>query len=389
MFQKKIFTFVIFFCIVWSLSGCNENTLDPIRSTGDPTNMQLQAIIGINDNPVEADRIDSVLINSWTVLTSIYSTGNIMRREWKVYRYRTGQLIHTDTAIFLEQNIINPDTLIYRLKVFGYNGPGDTSSRKLTLRFLTSFGVGSSGDISLWNYSSGTYKLLLPYGRINLQSLTNPKSVGSHTGWNNPTTLTDSVVGRGYLLPITAASHTVVEFNYFAGQNIWSIAQGSAFKTPGSANTYSVKFIDGNIYPVNVEPPSVLVGRFGDTVARYDATMDSLIFYPNHRWIPQPIGTAWMEINLYGFVKKYQVPYGTTGYGRFAVPISLVRTYQNQIKFRFGGNQLADMTQSPIHNNGYLSFQFVSPRPQTEPWQPGDKIQMLGPQGLIEEFVVR
>ena len=51
MIQKKIFTFVIIFCTVWSLSGCNENTLDPIRSTGDPNgNDQLYYFITSPDN---------------------------------------------------------------------------------------------------------------------------------------------------------------------------------------------------------------------------------------------------------------------------------------------------------------------------------------------------
>lgn len=389
MIQRKIFFLVCILFSVWFLNGC-ENTFDPISSSNNPTGTVLQAIIGLNDNPLVSDRTDSVLTNQWTVISSIYSTGNIMRREWKVYRVRNGALILTDTATFLSQTFTTPDTLLYKLKVFGYGGPSDTSSTRLTLRILTSFGIGSSGDISLWDYANGNYKILLPYGRIPLSVLNNPKWIGSLLGWNNPTPLTDSVVGRGYLVTINVPPHTVVEFNYLAGANIWSNAVGSMYKTPGSANTYSIEFINGNIYPINGGPSFIIPGMFGDTVSRYDATVDSLIFYPNHRWIPSPMGTPWIELNLFGFATRYQAPYGDTGYGRIAVPLSLVRGHQNQIKFRFGGNLPADMTHSPIYSAGYLNFQFVSPRPAPEPWQTGDKIKVIGPNGsLIQEIIVK
>ncbi len=386
MIQQKIFYLVLLFCSVLIINGC-ENTYDPVGSTPITNTDQVHAVIGLNDNPFGPDRVDSVLTNRLTVISSLFSTGNIVRREWRVYRLRTGLLIQTDTVTFLSPTFLAQDTLVYKLKVFGNNGSVD--SAKLTLRILNSFGVGSSGDISLYSYGSGEYKLLLPYGRIDLQILTNPKSVGTHTGWNNPMPLTDSVVGRGYLLPLTVASQTIVEFNYFAGQNIWSMAQGSLYKTPGSANTYSVKFINGSIYPINGGPAVIVPGRFGDTVARYDATVDSLIIYPNHLWIPIPIGTPWIEMNLYSFVPKHQSVYGNTDYGRIAVPISLVRSYQNQIKYRFGGNLVADMTHSPIYNSGYLVFQFVSPRPINDPWQVGDKVKVIGPSGQIEEIIIK
>lgn len=352
-----------------------------------PSNGGVQAIIGLNDH-VTANW-DSLLINVPYKVSSALSTGNIVRREWRVYRWRTGQLLFTDTATFFDSTQTSVDTLIFKLKVFG-SASNDTSSATLNIRFLSQMGVGSSGDIQLLSFvPPNTYYLFFPASRFPSPPPHNdPKSiVFTETGTLQISPLTDAVPG-GWRYTIQRNSHDTLKFNYSYGANVWSLSSGSIFKSPGNDNAYTIRFINGYIYNWNGGPPFTVPGVNGDTVARYDATTTHLIIYPNHRWImSQPIGQTWHEVNAWDFERKSHSEYGQTGYGVINVPIDSIQRRSNQVAFRFGGNTVADMTHSQLYSNGYIRFQFIGPT--FGPLIAGQEVELLFENGTRIRLSVR
>ncbi len=394
--MKKVFFLTLVlsvFVIYWS--GC-EDAFGP-QPTVISTETGVQARIVVNGNNPASTMWDSILINRLARISSVLSTGNIVRREWKIYRWRTGLLVDTDTATILERTYYTQDTLIFKLKVFGPIA-SDTNSATLNLRILNNFGGPWINDLYLHSFTPtgtnrGMYYVILPYGRMPvLPSFVNPRTVGTHTGWTSSQPLTDSLLGIGWIFKYEATSYDTIKFNYVVNPNVWSNATGSTFKSPGPDNTYTIVFVNGVLYPSGGGPQMIRPGNVGDTVARYGATPTSLIIYPFHPWIQSPIGTTWNEINVYGFSHRNHGNYSQNiNYGIINVPIDSIQTHANQVGFSFGGSTggVANMSQSPQYDpqTGRIWFQFIGPT--NRPLTVGEKIQLKFRDGSIQEIKVQ
>lgn len=396
--MKKIFfaTLLLLVCIVAIvLVGCDN--IMPTQPVTQSNQAGVQARINIGDNPAST-MWDSILTNRLVRVSSVMSTGNIVRREWKIYRWRTGLLVDTDTSTILQRTYTGQDTLIFKLKVFG-SVSSDTNSVVKNVRILNHFGGPIINDIYLLSFvpsgtNRGTYYHVLPYGRISLTPpWSAPRITGSHIGFNTYESLTDSLPGVGYIWPYEATSYDTVQFNYLVNNsqytNVWSNATGSFFKTPGTANTYTVRYINGYIYPSGGGPPSIRPGNVGDTVARFGATPTSLIIYPYHGWINSPVGQTWNEINVYSFARHNHSNWQNTNYGIIDVPLSEIQNYANQVGFSFGGSSgVANMSASQQYDpqTGRIWFQYLGPN---RPLNVGEEFQLKFRDGTIITVTVQ
>lgn len=386
--KKKLIWLLLGLILLMGACDNINNITGP--SSNPPSTDMLQAIIGLNDHVTAT--WDSLLINVPYKVSSALSTGPIVRREFKVYRWRTGQLLFTDTSTILNNIQVSVDTLIFKLKVYGA-AASDTSSATLNVRFLSQFGVGTSGDIQLLSYTPpNTYDLFLPSSRFPVSPpFNNPRILIFNVGGGLTTVnLTDPISG-GWRYRTQQNSYDTLKFNYAAdgsSPNIWSIATGSNFKSPGNDNAYTVKFVNGYIYNSSGGPSGVLVGSDGDTVMRFDVNPVNLIMYPNHRWISGFTGQAWNETNIWDLERRNHPEYGQTGYGYITVPIDSIRRRANQVITRFGsGNNVANMTASLLYSNGYLRFQFIGPANRS--LIVGEEVQLLFENGVRMKLYVR
>ncbi len=366
-----MYVFVFFTAFV--MIACSDNPINPNEKANN--NGPLQAVISIGDMPPAP--IDSILINIPYFLSGARSTGNISAYNWWVYDNGNMQLLYTDsTKMTGPHTQTTVDTLLVRLRVRGQGGPGDTSSTTMLLRCLSGWGSGSAGDIYVVGYqltNSGRieYNLGLPSARVLWGNKNNPGFTGTPTNWN-VVAITDSTPGV-WKHKISMFDGEAPRFNYMGSRidNNWSEAIGSNYKVVGSDNHYQPVGIGGSIYRVGQSPSIVLPGS-GDTVMRIDGTVDSLFIFTNSRWIASLLNssTPWYEMNLYNFARRSERVSDGTGYAKISIPMALVRQFNNLIKFKFGGESVANMSGSSVYNwtTGMLEFQVASPQHPGGKW---------------------
>ncbi len=371
--KSKLFAYVMFLVLAAMFSytpGCSDNGIINPNEHDPNSNGPLQAVISVNGDTPPSGGIDSILINISYYLSGARSTGNITAYSWSVYDYSNMQLLYTDsTKVTSSHTQTTVDTLLVRLRVRGSGGPADTSSSTMLLRCLSSYGGGTAGDIYVVSYqltNSGRieYNFGFPSARVLWGSKNAPGFKGTPSNWNI-IPITDSVPGI-WKYKISLFDGEAPRFNYMGSrfEENWSAAEGSNYKVVGGENLYQPVGVGGSIYRVGQSPSIVLPGT-GDTVMRIDGTVDSLFLFTNSRWIASLLNssTPWYEMNLYNFARRSERVSDGTGYAKISIPIALVRQFNNLIKFKFGGESVANMSGSPSYNSnsGMLEFQVASP----------------------------
>lgn len=374
--RKSFLSLTMLVFLAVAFIACSDNGIID-SNVHETNNGPLQAIISVNGDMPPAAGIDSILINISYYLSGARSTGNITAYRWWVYDNGNMQLLYTDsTKITSSHTQTTVDTLLVRLRVTGSGGPADTSSTTMLLRCLSSFGGGTAGDIYVVSYqltNSGRieYNYGFPSARVLWGNKNNPGFTGTPSNWN-VIAITDSIPGV-WKYKISMFDGDAPRFNYMGSRSDvnWSEANGSNYKVTGNENLYQTVGMGGSIYRVG-QAPSVILQGTGDTVMRLDGTVDSLFVLTNSRWIAslQNSTIPWYEMNLYNFVRRNERVSDGSGYAKIAIPIALVRQFNNLIKFKFGGESVANMSGSPSYNSnsGMLEFQVASPQHPGGKW---------------------